>query len=337
MAQTKILVLSPLPEALIETLFKIRAGEQEIEDLKIVTYAGSTREDLLEAVSDADVIIGDYTNNIEMDAGIIKASSKCILIQQPSTGFQHIDVEEAARRQIPVANIAGANTFAVAEHTIMLILGCLKKVILSHEKTKNALWAQDEMANYGVFELWDKTLGIIGAGRIGKEVARRALPFGPRLIYYDVNRLPSEQEEDLRMSYRPLDDLVAESDVITIHAPLTPETENMMSAERISMMKPNAVLVNVSRGAMVDEEALARALEEGRIQGAGLDVYSREPVNPENPLLRAPNTILTPHTAGATNESRLRIINLSMDNVAGVLAGREPVNIVNGVEPRFER
>ena len=334
MAKKKILVLSPLPKAVIEAFLSTRVTGNELEDIYVVTYEGSSKEELIEAVSDAHVIIGDYTNNIAMDAEVIRSAEQCTLIQQPSTGFQHIDVDEAAKKGIPVANIAGANTLAVAEHTIMLMLGCLKKLTLSHEKTKRGEWAQDEMEIHGVFELFGKTVGIIGAGLIGKEVAKRAKPFGPHMIYYDVNRLSKEEEDELGVTYRPLDDLIAESDVITIHAPLTPQTENMISADRITAMKTNAIIINASRGAIVDEAALARALKEGRIRGAGLDVFSKEPISPENPILDAPNTILTPHIAGATNESRMRIINLTIDNVLSVLTGKEPVNIVNGVKPK---
>jgi len=337
MTKKKVLVLSPLPEAIIQALLRSRVTGDEFEDVYVVPYKGSLKKELIEAVSDAHIIVGDYTNNIAMDAEVIRAANHCIFIQQPSTGFQHIDIDEAARVGIPVANIAGANTFAVAEHTIMLILACLKKLPLAHEKTKRVEWAQDEMPMHGVFELFAKTLGIIGIGRIGKEVAKRARPFGPHMIYYDVNRLTLQEEEELKVTYRPLDELVTESDVITIHVPLTPQTENMINADRIAKMKPNAVIINVSRGAIVDEAALAHALQEGRIQGAGLDVFSTEPVGPENPMLDVTNVILTPHIAGATNESRVRIIDLTIDNVVRVLRRQEPVNIVNGIKPKMSR
>lgn len=332
-----VLVLSPLPEAVIQMLLGSRVKGDELADVHIVSYQGASKEDLVKAVSDAHVIIGDYTNNIAMDAEVMRAARHCVFIQQPSTGFQHIDVDEAAKEGIAVANAAGANTFAVAEHAIMLILACLKKLALAHEKTKRGEWAQDEMSIYGVFELFGKTLGIVGIGRIGKEVAKRARPFGPRLIYYDVNRLLPKEEEELGVTYRSLDDLIAESDVITIHVPLAPQTENMISADRIARMKHNAVVINVSRGAIVDEAALAQALKDKRLQGVGLDVFSTEPISAENPILNAPNAILTPHIAGATNESRVRIIDLTIDNVVRVLRGQEPVNIVNGVKPRISR
>ena len=337
MAKKKILVLSPLPEILVQALFDAKLAESaEPPQVDIQTYAGSTRGELLEAVAAADVIIGDYTFNTEMDEELMRAAAPCLLIQQPSVGYQHIDVDGAAGVGIPVANVAGANAISVAEHTIMAALALLKKLMMQHEKTKAGVWAQDEMATYGVFELFGKTFGIIGMGRIGREVALRAQPFGCSLIYYDVNELAPERAAELGVTPVGLDELLAQSDVVSLHAPLTPETEGMLGAERLAMMKPGAVLVNVARGGLVDEEALAAALQEGRLAGAAVDVFSEEPVSGDNPLLLAPNTMLTPHTAGATNESRFRIIGVAMDNVAAVLEGRVPQFIVNGIEPKFE-
>ena len=337
MTKRKLLILSPIPEDVVTLLVASKVSATELEGVSITTYKGTSKPDLIRAVADADVIVGDYTSNVAMDEEVLRAAKRCIFIQQPSTGFERIDVDAATREGISVANVAGANTVAVAEHTIMLILACLKKMVLAHEKTKRGEWAQDEMPLYGVFELWGKTLGIIGMGRIGKEVAKRAKPFGPRLIYYDVNRLSPEDEKVLGLTYHSLDEVIAQSDVITIHTPLAPQTENLINAERIAKMKPNVIIINVSRGAIVDEAALAKALKEKRIQGAGLDVYAEEPINAKNPLLDAPNIILTPHIAGATNESRARIGDMIIDNVVRVLRGEEPINIVNGVKPRFSR
>jgi D-3-phosphoglycerate dehydrogenase len=337
MTKRNLLILSPIPEDMVKLLVASKVSAAELEGVSITTYKGTSKPDLIRAVADADVIVGDYTSNVALDEEVLRAAKRCIFIQQPSTGFERIDVEAATKEGISVANVAGANTVAVAEHTIMLILACLKKLLLAHEKTKRAEWAQDEMPLYGVFELWGKTLGIIGMGRIGKEVARRAKPFGPRLIYFDVDRLSPEMERSLDLTYRSLDEVIAQSDVITIHTPLSPITENLVNADRIAKMKPNVILINVSRGNIVDEAALAKALKEKRIQGAGLDVFAEEPINAKNPLLDTPNVILTPHIAGATNESRARIGDMIIDNVVRVLRGEEPINIVNGVKPRFSR
>ncbi len=331
MPTKRILVLSPLPAGLVNALLQQSACGADIGDVEIESYQGGTREELLAAVARADIIIGDYTFRLGLDAGTLRAAERCKLVQQPAVGYQHIDVEAAAEAGIPVANAAGANAVAVAEHTIMGALACLKKLPLQMEKMRQGVWAQDEMAQHGVFELLGKNLGILGLGRIGVEVAARARCFGCRVLYWDVARRPEELERELGVEFAPLEELVGQSDVLCLHVPLTPETRGMIDARMVSLMKPGAILVNAARGEVIDEDAVAAALMDGRLGGAVIDVYSEEPVPPDNPLLRAPNTITTPHTAGASNESRMRIIGLAMANVVRVLEGKPPENVVNGV------
>ncbi len=333
MPGTTILVLSPLPSELVDALLKASSAGEDIGDVTAVTYGGASKAELLQAVAAADIVVGDYTYRHEMDAEVMEAAAPCLLIQQPSVGYQHIDIEAAAANGIPVANAAGANAIAVAEHTMMGALACLKKLGLQMEKMKQGVWAQDEMAQYGVFELYGKTLGIIGMGRIGREVAARAVGFGCTVVYNDPERMSCDLESELSAVYCELDELVAKSDVLCLHTPLTPETRGLLGADRIASMKPNAIVVNVARGEVVDEEALAAALKEGRLAGAVIDVFSEEPVPADNPLLDAPNVVLTPHTAGATNESRMRIISVAMANIVRVLKGEPPENVVNGVRP----
>ena len=335
MPDRKLLILSPIPEEAIRLLVGQRVAPGELEGVSIVSYAGSSKADLMASVADADVIVGDYTGSVVLDEEALRAARRCVLVQQPSAGFDSIDAAAAAGLGIPVANVGGANTSAVAEHTLMLILACLKKLTLVHEKTTHGEWLQDGIAGYGVFNLWGRTLGIIGMGRIGREVAKRARPFGARLVYCSRHRLDPELERSLDVAWRPLDDIIARSDVITVHTPLTPQTANLINAERIARMKPDAIVINVSRGAIVDEAALARALIEGRLGGAGLDVFAREPLDAASPLLGAPNVILTPHIAGATAEAQAQIVEVTIDNVVRALRGQEPANVVNGVKPRL--
>jgi phosphoglycerate dehydrogenase-like enzyme len=335
MPDKKLLVLSPIPEDLIKLRVDRKVAPGELDGASITGYKGASKAELIKSVADADVIVGDYTGTVVLDEEVLRAARRCILVQQPSTGFESVDTAAAARLGIPVANIGGANASAVAEHALMLILACLKKLTLAHEKTMRGEWTQNGIPGYGVFELRGRTLGIIGMGRIGREVAKRARTFGPRLVYCSRHRLDPDLESSLDAAFRPLDELIAQSDVITIHTPLTPETANLIDAGRIAMMKPDAIIINVSRGAILDEAALAAALREKRIGGAGLDVFAQEPISAANPLLHAPNIILTPHIAGATNESQARIIDATIDNVVRVLRGQEPADIVNGVKPRL--
>ncbi|MEM0463263.1 MAG: 2-hydroxyacid dehydrogenase [Pyrobaculum sp.] len=332
MAKYKVVVLSPVPEALIKMWATPIAQKYgiPIEDIEVVTLFEPNYEEVARQVADADVVVGDYTFRIKIDADLCQKMSKVKLIQQPSTGYDHIDVVACAKRGIPVANIGGANSISVAEHTIMLALMLLKRAVYAHQKLVNGQWTQGELMNT-IGELYGKTWGILGLGRIGREVAIRVLAFGARVIYYDVVR--REDVEKLGVVYRPFNRLLAESDVLSIHVPLTEKTRGMIGERELRMMKPTAVLINVSRGEITDEEALAKAVREGWIAGVGVDVFSVEPPPPDLPLLQAAregfNVIVTPHIAGATNEARMRIINVTLDNVLRVLAGLKPENVVN--------
>ncbi len=332
MGSSKILILSPLEESVVKSLMAIIGGADTAESVEYETFRGEATEELKKAVSSADVILADYTNKNKLTAEVIRNANRCILIQQPSVGYQDIDIEEAASMGIPVANVAGTNSVPVAEHTVMVVLACLKKLLLAHEKTKSGIWAQDEMARIGVFELNGKTVGIVGMGRIGKEVSKRLKPFGVRMIYYDKVKLDGDTEKELDLTYCNLDQLVSTADIISLHVPLTDETRKMIDARRISMMKQNAILINVARGGVVDEDALAKSLSEGKIAAAALDVFKEEPPSISSQIISAPNVILTPHIAGATNEARLRIITASLQNIKAALEGNPVLNIVNGVE-----
>jgi phosphoglycerate dehydrogenase-like enzyme len=229
-----------------------------------------------------------------------------------------------------VANIGGANAVSVAEHTVMLALMLLKRAVYAHSKLVGGQWTQGELMNV-IGEIYGKTWGVLGMGRIGREVAARALAFGAKVIYYDVVR--REEVEKLGVEYRPFNRLLAESDILSIHVPLTPDTKGMIGERELRMMRPTAILINVSRGEVTDEEALARAVREGWIAGVGVDVFSVEPPPPDHPLLQAAregfNVVVTPHIGGATSEARMRIINVTIENVVRALAGLRPENVVN--------
>jgi phosphoglycerate dehydrogenase-like enzyme len=331
-AKYKVVVLSPVPEALIKMWATPVAKRYGIspEDIDVVTVFEPNYEEVARQVADADVVVGDYTFRIKIDASLCEKMKKAKLIQQPSTGYDHIDVEACAKRGILVANIGGANAISVAEHTIMLALMLLKRVIYAHSKLVEGQWTQGELMNI-IGEIYGKTWGVLGMGRIGREVAIRALAFGAKVIYYDVVR--KEEMEKLGVEYRPFNRLLAESDILSIHVPLTPETRGMIGERELRMMKPTAILINVSRGEIIDEKALARAVQEGWIAGVGVDVFSAEPPPLDHPLLQVAregfNVVVTPHIGGATSEARMRIINVTLENVVRVLAGLRPENVVN--------
>jgi len=328
--QSKTIVfLSPLPSSFLRSL--LAPYLPRLGDVEIVSVAESPREEVLEALRRADVVVGDYTFKFKITREICDLMERCKLIAQPSTGYDHIDVEECARRGIPVSNAGGANAPSVAEWTIMAALVLLKRILQAHAKTKSGEWPQWELMDAGTYDLYGKTWGIIGLGRIGREVARRVRAFDARIVYYDKRRLPPSEEERLGVKYVRLARLLRMSDIVSIHLPLTGETRGLLGERELRSMKPTAVLINPSRGEIVDEQALARALREGWIMGAAVDVYSREPPGRDHPLIALdhPNLLTTPHIAGANSDARARIIQATVENIVRVLMGGEPANVVN--------
>ncbi|MFB6490237.1 MAG: 2-hydroxyacid dehydrogenase [Thermoproteus sp. AZ2] len=330
MVKYKVVVLSPVPDALIRMWAAPVAQKYGIpmDTVEVVTIFEP--EEVERHVADADVVVGDYTFRIKIDAALCEKMAKARLIQQPSTGYDHIDIEACAKRGIPVANIGGANAISVAEHTIMLALMLLKRAIYAHNKLLAGTWTQSELMNT-IGEVYGKTWGVLGMGRIGREVAIRAAALGAKVAYYDIVR--KEEVERAGVEYRPFPKLLSESDILSIHVPLTPQTRGMIGERELRTMRPNAVLINVARGEIVDEAALAKAVREGWIAGAAVDVFSAEPPPPDHPLIQAAkegfNVIVTPHIAGATNEARMRIIQAALENVVRALAGLKPENVVN--------
>jgi len=329
----KIVSFTPYPAEILKAMFLPYMEDMGFEgDIEISVIRDiSDKEKLYNKLEEADIVIGDFTFEIPITRDMIIHMKKVKLIQQPSTGFNHIDIDAAREYGIPVSNIGGANSVSVAEHTIALALALLKRIIQSHLKTQEGYWAQQEFFDLGIFELYDKTWGIIGMGRIGKEVAKRVKAFYVRVIYYDIRRLSKELEDELGVKYVPFNRLLTESDIISIHVPLTPETRHMIGEKELRRMKGSAIIINPSRGEIIDEEALAKAIKNRWILGVGVDVYSIEPPPRDHPLLnmKNENIITTPHLAGATNEARLRIIQVSVKNVIKVLMGEEPENVVN--------
>jgi phosphoglycerate dehydrogenase-like enzyme len=320
-----------MPEGLVRLFFAESLEKYKIDaDFVTVNEPGSER--LRKELADTDIVIGDYTFKVPITAEMVDSMTKVKLIAQPSTGYDHIDLSACRKKGIPVSNIGGANATSVAEHTLALALMLLKRIGYAHRRMTEGSWVQEELLNVAA-EVNGKTWGVIGLGRIGKEVTRRAEAMGAKVVYTDIARIPEQDEEKLEVSFLPLQRLLSEGDVVSIHVPLTDKTRGMMGEKEFRLMKSFAVYVNVSRGELNDESALAKAVTQGWIGGAGVDVFSSEPVGPENPLLAAAkdgaNIVLTPHIAGATNDARLRIIQVTVENVVRVALGQPPQNVVN--------
>jgi len=294
---------------------------------------GSSEEELKKALEEVEVILGDYTFRTSITEAFLAQAPRLRFIQQPSVGYQHIDLDACRRWGVAVANTPGVNDVAVAEHTLMLALALLKKAFYAHRLTSQGSWAQSELIwERGIFELQGKNYGIIGMGRIGREVARRLAAFGTQTFYYDPRSLSTAEESRLKVQYKPLDDLLRISDIVSLHVPLTEETRGMIGERELSLMKFSAIFINVARGECVDEAALARRLREKKLAGAGIDVFSQEPIPRDHPLLGLENVILTPHIAGATIEVRQRVVQMAVANIVRVLQGEKPIHVVNGVE-----
>ncbi len=260
-------------------------------------------QDMVAAMEGCDVLVPTVTDSI--DSALIDAMPGSVkLIANYGAGVNHIDLAAAKRRGIMVTNTPGVFTDDTADLTMALILSVPRRLGEGEKLMRSGQWQGWRPSGMLGHRIGDKTLGIIGFGRIGEAVACRAKAFGMEVIYTKRNRLPASVEEELGVAFEPdLDRLVARSDVVSLHCPLTTETENLMSARRIAMMKPDAYLINSSRGELIDEDALIAALEAGRIAGAGLDVYTHEPAVDAR-LLELSNVVLLPHMGSATFEGR---------------------------------
>jgi len=274
-----------------------------------------------QAAADAEYYLGLAR---QMGGEFFRATPKLRLVQLLSAGYDRVDVEAARKAGVPVANNGGANAIAVAEHTLMLMLAVLKRLVRLHNDVVAGKWRASDFAEARVYELAGKTLGIVGLGNIGKKVARRAAAFDMDIRYYDIKRLTEDEEDALGVRFVLFTELLRASDVVSLHVPLDDTTRRMLGARELAMMKPSAIVINTCRGPVVDEDALQRALTEGRIAGAGLDVMAEEPPASDHPLFALPNVTLTPHSAGPTSENWTARFRNGFDNIQRVAAGGRP-------------
>jgi phosphoglycerate dehydrogenase-like enzyme len=327
MAQT-VLSLAPLPAELVKLLILQTPG---VPDFEVVAGHELSDEEVKKSFMEADVVLGDYSFKQKITADIVSDARKLKLIQQPSVGYQHIDVQACTARGIRVANTGGANAISVAEHTITWGLCLLKNILYAHKNTKQGKW---EQMGVKPAELKAKVWGLIGFGRIGQAVAGRLKPFElSRILYFDTHRYDRTLEQAFGVEYCDMKTVLSLSDIISLHAPFTETTRNMIDEAAINTMKKGVYLINVARAELVDEKALADALMKGNIAGAGIDVFSEEPVKKENPLLcvDSDKVLLSPHVAGVTDEAAGRIINMAAENIARVLKGDAPESLVNAI------
>ena len=282
---------------------------------------------ILEKVRDVDALVSLLTDPI--DAEIFDAAPKLRIVSQYAVGYDNIDVREATKRGIYVTNTPGVLTETVADFTFALMLAVARRVVEADEYVRGGKWkvAWHPLMMLGS-DVYGRTLGIVGMGRIGSAVARRAKGFGMRILYYDSVRR-EDLEKELGVEFVSLDKLLEESDYVSLHVPLTPETYHMIGEEQLRKMKSTAFLINTARGKVVDQKALYKALKEGWIAGAGLDVFEQEPIPPDDPLLQLENVVFAPHAASASYETRSKMAEMVADNLIAFLRGEVPPNLVN--------
>lgn len=295
----------------------------KIGDAKI--YDRTAKEDIIERIGDAEIVL---TNKTPINAEIMD-KTKIKYIGVLATGYNVVDVEAAKERGIIVTNVPAYSTASVAQMVFAHALEICNHVAHHDRTVKEGKWEKCPDFCYWerhLIELDGKVMGIIGYGRIGQAVAKVAQAFGMKVIAYSPRKRKELENENMR--YVELDELFSQSDIISLHAPLFESTRNIINKESISKMKKSVIIINTSRGPLVNEQDLADALNSGRIYAAGVDVVSEEPIKANNPLLKAKNIFITPHIAWAPKEARVRLMNIAMENIEAYLAGR-PINVVN--------
>ena len=288
----------------------------------LTVYERSPSDTVARRIEDAEIV---FTNKTKINKEIIDCSPKLKFIGVLATGFDVVDIAYAKEKDIVVTNVPGYGTDTVAQHTFALILELANRVGNHDESVKQLRQGEQSdfcFWNYQIFELKGKTLGIIGYGRIGQEVAKIANAFGMIILVYSEGEIAKEYN----VQKVDLEDLLTHSDIITLHVPLTTDTENMIDEKALGKMKSNAILINTARGALINENDLFEVLKNKKIYGAAIDVMRQEPIDVTNPLLTLENCIITPHIAWAAKEARKRLMDIAIDNLKSFLETGEAKN-----------
>lgn len=278
---------------------------------------------VLRAITEADAVI----TRTGLDAAAMDAAPRLAVIGVHGSGFDGIDVAHASRLGIPVVSTPGANARAVAEHAVALMLALAKGLVAADREVRQGSFAYRYTGR--IIELGGRTLGIVGLGAIGRETARLGRALGMRVLAYSPSAPDAALAEAGAERAAGLDALLREADVVSLHCPVREDTRNIIDDRALRQMRPSAFLINTSRGELVDEDALVAALREGRLAGAGLDVFAVEPLPPDHPLPSLPQVVLTPHAAGSSEEAMERVGRMVAEQVAAVLSNERPPHLVN--------
>ncbi|MCX7846218.1 MAG: phosphoglycerate dehydrogenase [Dictyoglomaceae bacterium] len=313
--KNKILISDPIAEQ----------GIEKLKEYFHVDYKpGVTKDELLKIIKDYSGLVVRSETKVTKD--IIEEGKNLKVIGRAGVGVDNIDVEYATRKGILVINAPEGNTISAAEHTFALILSLSRKIPQAFYSLKSGKWDRKSFIGY---ELYGKILGLVGLGRIGSEVAKRARAFKMKVVAYDPY-ISMERAKELEVELlNNLDELLRISDYVSLHLPLNSETENLIGERELSLMKPSAYLINCARGKLVDEKALYNALKERKIAGCALDVFSKEPIEPDNPLLTLDNVVLTPHLGASTQEAQEKVALIVAEEIIRYFKGEPVLNAVN--------
>lgn len=284
-----------------------------------------SRDELLRRVKDKEALICLLTETVNLE--LLGAAPKLRIAANVAVGFDNIDVSVCTRRGVVATNTPGVLDETTADFAWALMMAVARRLVEGDTLARSGNWKGWDLDQLVGTDIWGKTLGIVGFGRIGRAMARRAVGFQMKVIYSDAVRAPEAVEKELNATQRPFNDLLAESDFVSVHVPLLPETRGLFDGPKIFRMKPTAFLINTSRGPVVDEAALVHALDSKRIAGAALDVFEQEPFI--HPGLKRPNVVLAPHIASASVETRTKMACIAAENVVALFKGQLPANMLN--------
>jgi glyoxylate reductase len=319
MGQPKVLATRPLFASARQIL-------QEKCDVELWSQTERiSREELRKRVADKDGLVCLLTERI--DENLLSAAPKLRIISNVAVGFDNVDVPACTKRGVAVTNTPGVLDETTADFAWTLLMAVARRVGEADALARSGNWKGWDLDQLVGTDVYGKTLGLVGFGRIGRAMARRAAGFKMKVVYTDVQRVSESLEQELNAEYRDVDTLLAQADFVSVHVPLLPETRGLFNGAKFSKMKPTAFLINTARGSVVDEAALVHALESKQIAGAGLDVYENEPFI--HPGLRRPNVVLAPHIASASLETRTKMACMAAENVVAFFDGKQPPNILN--------
>lgn len=321
MSRPRVYVTRKIPQSALDILRPV--ADLTIWDREDVP---PPRDVLLREVAEATGVLSLLTDRI--DGEVMDAAPRLKVISNFAVGFDNIDVGAATARRIVVTNTPEVLTETVADFAFCLILAAARRLVEADAYTRAGKWKTWEPLLLAGQDVYRATLGLIGLGRIGSAVARRAKGFQMRVIYYDPFRR-EDLEKSLGIEYRPFADVLRDADALSVHVPLSEQTRHLIGREQFSLMKKTAVFVNTSRGPVVDQRALTEALAGRQIFAAGIDVFEQEPVSGDDPLLALDNVVVAPHIASASVPTRIRMATLAAENLVAVLQGRRPPNPVN--------